>query len=108
MGGSLLHIAVICNCFNVIGFLLEECSGIDVNVTDDDLWTPLHLAYLYGHTQIAQYLIQHGADVYAVDSYGQTPYEYIDGEADCIKCSKVLQYRKKYIIFLSALNNAII
>ena len=46
------------NCFDVVSFLLEECSGIDVNVTTDDdyLYTPLHLAYTYGHTQIAQYL----------------------------------------------------
>ena len=58
------------NCFDVFSFLLKECSGIDVNATtdDDDLNTPLHLAYAYGHTQIAQYLIQHGAcaDVYAI------------------------------------------
>ena len=37
------------------------------------LYTPLHTAYLYGHTQIAQYLIQHGADVYAMSSNGDTP-----------------------------------
>ena len=47
------------NCFDVVSFLLEDCSGIDVNATDDYLHTPLHIAYLYGHTQIAQYLIRH-------------------------------------------------
>ena len=58
---------------------------VDVNVTTDDyLETPLHLAYLYGQTKIAQYLIHHGADVYAVDSDGCTPYGYIDGDPDCI------------------------
>ena len=45
-GYSLLRCAVVFNCFNVVCFLLEECSGIDVNVTDDELWTPLHVAYL--------------------------------------------------------------
>ena len=49
------------NCFYVVSFLLEKCSGIDVNVTNDDLFAPLHMAYAYGHTQITQYLIQHGA-----------------------------------------------
>ena len=49
------------NCFDVVSFLLEECSGIDVNATDDGLQTPLHLACVYVHTQIAQYLIQHDA-----------------------------------------------
>ena len=96
-GFSLLHYAVICNCFDVVCFLLAECSDIDANVTDDDdyLRTPLHLAYLIGHTQIAQYLIQHGADVYAVDSEGCIPYEYIDGNPDYIKSSEYLQNRRK-------------
>ena len=96
-GYSLLHDAVLCNCFNVVCFLLAEHSDIDVNVTDDDdgLSTPLHLAYLYGQTQIAQYLIQHGADVYAVNCDGYTPYEYIDGDPDCIKFSEYLQNRRK-------------
>ena len=95
-GVTLLHYAVVFNCFDVVSFLLEECSGIDVNVTNDvDLFTPLHVAYLYGHTQMAQYLIQHGADVYAVDSDGHTPYEYIDGDPDGIKYSKYYQNRRK-------------
>ena len=94
-GFSLLHCAVISNCFNVVCFLLEECNGIDVNATDDYLWTPLHLAYLTGHTQIAEYLIQHGADVYAVDTHGCIPYEYIDGYPDCIKNSEDVQNIRK-------------
>ena len=93
-GFSLLHYAVMCNCFDVVCFLLEECSDIDVNVTNDYLQTPLHLAYLTVHTQIAQYLIQHGADVYAVNSNGCTPYEYIDGDPDYIKASEYLQNRR--------------
>ena len=106
---SLLHIAVVYKCVDVLSFLLEECSGIDVNVTaDDDLSTPLHVAYIYGHTQIAQYLIQHGADVYAVDSDGHTPYEYIDGHPNAIKQSEHLQNKRKYIIILTPLNTAII
>ena len=63
---SLLHCAVIFKCFDVIRFLPEECSDIDVNVTDNHMYTALHTAYCCGHTQIAQYLIQHGADVFAV------------------------------------------
>ena len=95
-GGSLLHIAVKFNCFDVVIFLLEECSGIDVNATTHDyLWTPLHLAYLYGHTQIAQCLIQHDADVDAVNSYGDTPYEFIDGDPDAIEYSEYIQSRRK-------------
>ena len=96
-GYSLLHLAVGLKCFDVVSFLLKPCHGVDVNLTDDDyyLWTPLHIAYLYGHAQIAQYLIQHGADMYAVDSDGNIPYEYIDGDPDCIKESEYLQNKRK-------------
>ena len=95
-GFSLLHCAVICNCFDVVCFLLAEHSDIDVNVTTDyTLDTPLHLAYLHGHTQIAQQLIQHGADVYAVNSNGCTPYEYIDGDPDFIRISETFQNKRK-------------
>ena len=88
-GISLLHYTVIVNCFDIICFLLEECSDIDVNVT------ALHMAYLYGQTEIAQYLIQHGADVFAVDIDGCSPYEYIDGNPDRIKYSDYLQKKRK-------------
>ena len=35
-GFPLLHYSVLCNCFDVVCFLLEECTNIDVNVTTDD------------------------------------------------------------------------
>ena len=92
---SLLHYAVIFNCFDVVVFLLEECSDIDVNATDKYMYTPLHLAYICEHTQIALYLIQHGADVYAEDSDGYTPYEYSGGDPDWIEASEYLQNRRK-------------
>ena len=75
LGYSLLPYAVFFNYFDVVCFLLEECSDIDVNVTDDDMYTPLHDAYLYGHTQIAQYLIQHE------DSKKQTSSEVQEGHS---------------------------
>ena len=91
--------------------MLEECSGIDVNVTTDDdhLHTSLHLAYLYGYTQIAEYLIHRGADVYAVDSSGHTPYEYINGIPDFVKNIEFIQnLRKIHHIPYTALNTAIL
>ena len=94
-GYAVLHTAVVFNCYDVVCFLLEECSGIDVNDPTEDLLTPLHLAYLYGHTQIAQYLIQHGADVYAVDDNDCTLDEYSDGHPDAINTSEYLQSFRK-------------
>ena len=94
---SVFNLAIITNSLDVIRFLLEGCcDNTDVNVTDAYIFrTPLHLAYLCGHTQIAQYLIQHDADVYAMDSYGHTPYEHIDGDPDCIEDSEYYQNRRK-------------
>ena len=40
-------------------------------------------------------MIQHGADVYAVDKYGHTPYEYIDGHPNDIKNSEYFQNLRK-------------
>ena len=92
----LLHIAVVFNCFDVVSFLLEECSGIDVNATDGNYsFTPLHLAYIYGHTQIAEYLIKHGADANAVDINGHTPHEHSDAHPEHIKTSKYSQNKRK-------------
>ena len=76
-GLSLLHCAIILSCFDVVSYFLEECSSIDVNVTDSFMRTPLHLAYLCGHTQIAEHLMQHGANENAVDENGCTPCQYV-------------------------------
>ena len=94
-GFSLLHIAVMEHCFDIVSFLLEECSGTDVNVTvDESLRTPLHIAYLCGHTKIAEYLIHHGANVYAMDINGCTPYKYINGDSNFIKVSEYAQNKR--------------
>jgi ankyrin repeat protein len=47
--------------------------GANINVTDCDGGTPLHLAAKYGHTQTAIALIERGADVNATDYDEATP-----------------------------------
>ena len=95
-GITLLHIAILTNCFHVVQYLLEECSGMNLNVADDDdLLTPLHLAYLYGHKQIARYLIRHGADINAVDRHGHTPYECSDGNLEFVSYSQHVQNKRR-------------
>ena len=66
-----------------------------MNITDDSLQTPSHLAYLCGHTQMAQYLIQHGADVFAVDIDGCMPCEYVDGDPEIARLSEHMQNGRK-------------
>ena len=94
-GISLLHCAIILCCFDVVCYFLEKYSDIDVNVTDNLRRTPLHIAYLCGHTHIAEYLIQHGADLNAEDSNGCTPQQYIDSDPGIVKWSHYLQNRRK-------------
>lgn len=48
--------------------------GLDLNVTDDGLCTPLHTAVLRNHTDLAKMLLEHGADHRTVDQMGVTPF----------------------------------
>ena len=48
-------------------------NGADVNATDNDGKTPLHLAACFGNIEVAQVLIEHGADINQVDQHGMTP-----------------------------------
>jgi ankyrin repeat protein len=54
--------------------LLEE-DPHGVNSFSPDGWTPLHLAAFFGHSKIAEYLLNHGADARArsKNSNGNTP-----------------------------------
>ncbi|MDP2205459.1 MAG: ankyrin repeat domain-containing protein [Alphaproteobacteria bacterium] len=44
-----------------------------VQARDDEGWTPLHWAALYGHADCAGFLIAHGAPVDAQSHRGETP-----------------------------------
>ena len=94
LGFTLLHTAILTCCFDVVRCLVEECDGIDVNITSDDLRTPLHSAYLAGHMSIAEYLIQHGADLTAVDMHGFSPYEYKDGDPEVIEIAEYIKNKR--------------
>ncbi|MBN3298112.1 PP16B inhibitor, partial [Amia calva] len=45
------------------------------------LWTPLHAAATCGHTQLVKILIHHGADLLAVNSDGNMPYDLCEDDA---------------------------
>lgn len=56
------------------GIALELlCAGADVNAAGSNGWTPLHLAYSFGHELVIQALIDAGADENIVDNNGSTP-----------------------------------
>ncbi|XP_070836188.1 60 kDa lysophospholipase isoform X2 [Chaetodon trifascialis] len=47
--------------------------GSNLSLGDYDGRTPLHIAACEGHLHLVQYLLSHGATVYAKDRYGDTP-----------------------------------
>ena len=61
----------------IVKFLVEEFK-VDVNHVSHDAnnGTPLHMAYGIGEENIAQYLIEHGADQGALDGDGRKPIDY--------------------------------
>ena len=47
----------------------------DVNVQDEDGWTALHVAAIYGNVEIARMLIDAGARKDIRDNEGKLPYD---------------------------------
>ena len=71
-----LHSAMMYKIFTVVKFLVEE-HKVDVNcIHGSSGGTPLHMAYGMDEENIAQYLIEHGADQEAIDSNGRKPKDY--------------------------------
>lgn len=62
----------------MVEFLVE--NGADVNRGDNEGWTPLHATASCGFLSIAKYLIEHGANVAAVNNDGQLALDIADTE----------------------------
>uniref|UniRef100_A0A914Z6R5 Protein phosphatase 1 regulatory subunit 16A n=1 Tax=Panagrolaimus superbus TaxID=310955 RepID=A0A914Z6R5_9BILA len=63
---------------NLVRILLKY--NADVNAKDTELWTPLHAAACCGYIEIVKLLIANGADLLAVNSEGNMPYDLCDVE----------------------------
>ncbi|NXG20623.1 PP16A phosphatase, partial [Grallaria varia] len=78
-GLTALHQSCIDDCVSVVSVLLD--AGADANSRDTELWTPLHAAATCGHLHLVQLLVQRGADLLAVNSDGNMPYDLCEDEA---------------------------
>ena len=73
-GGSLIHIAVIFGCREMVRMLVNE-FGVDVNTrADENGRTPLHVAANLDFLEMARLLVRLGADVEAKACDGTTPF----------------------------------
>ena len=73
--GSCLHYAAHFGFYDLIMFLLNECSP-DVDVRGPDDMTALHWASRRGHLETAQVLLERGADVHIQDKENSTALRY--------------------------------
>ena len=55
--------------------ILDSSSRVDIDATDNNNTTPLHLAAREGHSEIIDYLIEKGADVSVKDYKDRNPLE---------------------------------
>ena len=69
--GTALHSASSEGHLQIVRYLLRY--GVDVNIRDSGLETPLLLASWKGHCDVVQYLLEHGADVDMRDQFQHTP-----------------------------------
>ncbi|XP_074745425.1 protein phosphatase 1 regulatory subunit 16A [Strix uralensis] len=90
-GLTALHQCCIDDYGDVVTVLLE--AGADVNARDSELWTPLHAAATCGHLRLVQLLVRRGADLLAVNSDGNMPYDLCEDEVtlDCIETAMAEQ-----------------
>jgi len=95
-GFTLLHTAVLTNCMIVLSHLFsKDCQEKCLKCTDDKRRTSLHLAYLYGNVEIAEFLLENGADETVLDIYGKKPFDYIKGEPELVAYSQYVQNTRK-------------
>ncbi|XP_046893261.1 CARD- and ANK-domain containing inflammasome adapter protein [Hypomesus transpacificus] len=68
---TLLHVAAEHGHLSIIELLLHR--GAQLDVRDEEGYTPLHRAALRGHSQAVRGLVNAGAPIYALDKQSKTP-----------------------------------
>jgi len=76
---SPLHYAVKGGHFEIVKYLAKEKpkkANININITDSELKTPLHLAFQNSNLKAAECLLDCNANINAEDKFGMTPLHY--------------------------------
>jgi len=71
LNNSELHLAAMMGCRDIGEFLIN--SGADVNLKNNDGKTAFDLAWYYGHSEMAYYLLSQGAEDNQLAAYVNTP-----------------------------------
>jgi len=87
-GGNRVDEVAAKNAFEAVKVAVE--LGADVNATNEDGQTAMHMAAFTGNDAAVQFLADHGAKVDVKDKYGETPWSMATG------ISPVLRYRGLY------------
>ena len=100
--GILFHFAIKHDYGNYIAYAAAEnhpllCKtllffGSDVNMMDEDGWTPLHWAAKEKHLDICKLLIEKGADANARDEDGRTPLHNAAEKGNLDVCKLLIQH----------------
>ena len=94
-GATALHVAA-AKGYNKVISLLLQIGNVDVNVQDNDGWTPVHAAVHWGSKTACELLTEAGGDFEIRNSNGQTPHDL--AEKDFLKTVDSCRKKSKEII----------
>ena len=84
--------------------LLFTYNYINVNIdsTDNDGMTPLHVATIKGHYDVVKYLLENGVNLNILDNYGSSPLHYASHDG----CEKIIWELLKYDFDINLVDNS--
>jgi uncharacterized protein len=93
-GASALHIAARMGNVEISTILIE--NGANVNITDNEGWTPLMRAVIAKNVELVKLLMKHGADPRQMNSVGETAI-INSASAGCSECLEQLLSNYNFI-----------